>query len=767
MRHIFSLVIALFVFAVVGNASTRPHIFGCGNANGGWTLLDPAGYSEEMYRAMRQAGVRACRIGASWANIESTRGVYNWTSVDKQVELCLANGIEPYCLIVNAPSWADGNPDAIYDTPILESAAPYFTAFCTAMAQRYKGKIKYYEFWNEENGYGWHHENNQFNWYWEYLPWLKRAYSGLKAGDPDCKVAVGGLDDADGHAAGYLSLLYSIGAKGWFDAVATHPYDKGRGAENLRNRLRALHNVMVANGDGDKPLWITEWGYNYDMDEQQIQADKIAWYLGILLEPEFSYVTMASYLAFTDIENNIGDWGFTDQCLRPKMAFNRFQSYPRPGEVTVYSVRITNIGPGKVKVTWKTTPAADSQVFYGLTADYGQSTPLDPTLRTDHSVILKGLQPGKEHHLKVRSGEYDSGDYRFFTAGTSIYNPGFEGTWRGGAPDGWQVDGYSRRLDSSTVGWINQVRSGSHALLICLATSWGYSLNDTAWQQVLVEKGRGYEFGAWLWNHPDNASPIARVGTDPTGGTDPNSANVIWSDPFTAKNSWQRRTVKALAQSSVVTVFIQTRTLVIDNKMHYFCTDDATLTTYPTTNDALAMPDGAQCTIVGVVSASSDQFSNHCYLQQGEVPSGIRVDGSGDFCNLWDVLLVTGTIGTSDGERRLTATSVSSLGSSPALRPVGMNGVSFAHPYMHPGALVKVWGTVKRVDPAEKRFTLSDGGEEVLISFSDLAAGNTITPPAVGEIVAVTGICCVQEAPGQRIHILKPASQADIVVVDP
>ena len=479
---------------------------------------------------------------------------------------------------------------------------------------------------------------------------------------------------------------------------------------------------------------------------------------------------MASYLAFADMINNIGDWGFTDQCLRPKLGFHAFQSYPRDGDVAIYDVQLEELGGGRIKVEWQTTPASDTQVFYGPTTAYGFSTQLDPTPTTDHEAVVEGLTPSTICYFKVKSGGYENGGYRVLVPGPSLYNPDYEFGWRAGLPEGWTVDGKSRRLDSAEVGWIDQQYSGSHALMMCLATSWGYTLDDVAHQKVDIGMNRGYEFSSWLWNHPDNASPYALVGTDPTGGTDVNSPNVVWSSAFTGKDYWTQRSVSAIAGNSVVTLFVWGRTLVNDGAMHYFCTDDTALTVYSALGNVKDLPDGASVTVIGVVNASSDQFTDHCYIQEGSTPTGLRIDKSGDFCNLDDLATVSGVLGTVDGERRLSATSFTVTGPGTAVKPTGMSNDDFLldHAPDHSGALVRLWGEVTSVDGAAESFVISDGAaaEGVKVVYSQVTAGNPITPPALGSYVAVTGISSATDDGGSILPILKARSQADIDVLN-
>jgi hypothetical protein len=93
---------------------------------------------------------------------------------------------------------------------------------------------------------------------------------------------------------------------------------------------------------------------------------------------------------------------------------------------------ITNIAAGNITVagatiTWDTDRASTSQVEYGLTASYGNSTSEDSNLVTSHSVNLTGLAAGTEYHYRVickdiESKESMSADYKFTTLGTGGVN---------------------------------------------------------------------------------------------------------------------------------------------------------------------------------------------------------------------------------------------------------------------------------------------------------------------------------------------------------
>src|SRR5580704_4514486 len=83
----------------------------------------------------------------------------------------------------------------------------------------------------------------------------------------------------------------------------------------------------------------------------------------------------------------------------------------------------TNVSPTSAAVTWTTNMPATSQVVYGPTTDYGQSTPLNSTMVTSHSVTLTNLTTGIQYHYKCQSqaadGSTSTTPDETFTTGTS------------------------------------------------------------------------------------------------------------------------------------------------------------------------------------------------------------------------------------------------------------------------------------------------------------------------------------------------------------
>ena len=61
----------------------------------------------------------------------------------------------------------------------------------------------------------------------------------------------------------FLQTVYDQIGNAYFDVVGRHPYTHPtwQGWDVFLGRVQAMRNVMVANGDSAKPLWIDEVGY--------------------------------------------------------------------------------------------------------------------------------------------------------------------------------------------------------------------------------------------------------------------------------------------------------------------------------------------------------------------------------------------------------------------------------------------------------------------------------------------------------------------------
>jgi hypothetical protein len=315
VNRLFAILMIVAMAAVTGCRTVqtpRPYVFGINSST-----------SDRELQAVKAAGGTNIRIGCGWDLIEKTPGVYDFRDPDRDVAACMEYGLEPFFLVVATPKWAL-SPEK-RDQPWGHAPEPEFypeaRRFYRMLAARYRGQVRYYEFWNEQNGYGWHAINRPE----EYAPILKVAYEALKEGNPDCLVAVGGLDGAGwkGYPT-YLERLYELGCGDYFDAVAAHPYRSDGPIDT--HSLHRIHEILVSHGHGHRKLWLTEYGWSNEFGHD----NKARWLresLELLTSPDLDFVFQASIHTLTDFDR--AEYGMCARGLQPRAAFQVFKDFPK------------------------------------------------------------------------------------------------------------------------------------------------------------------------------------------------------------------------------------------------------------------------------------------------------------------------------------------------------------------------------------------------------------------------------------------------------
>ncbi len=240
---------------------------------------------------LHDAGVGWIRQQLPWEQVEyAGKGIFddvkfggsNWDRFDSIVDDARALGIQVIFRIDTTPRWAlpPGASDGM--TPPV-SDADYWD-FVQAVADRYRGRVRAYQIWNEPN--------LDIEWGRRppdpvgYARLLAGAAQRIRAADPNALVLMASLAPTlteDQHAQNdlrYLQALYDAGVKGSFDVLGVQAYGLRGGPDDPRidesdvtfSRPRLVRDVMVRNGDGDRPMWATEVGWNVnppDFEEQR------------------------------------------------------------------------------------------------------------------------------------------------------------------------------------------------------------------------------------------------------------------------------------------------------------------------------------------------------------------------------------------------------------------------------------------------------------------------------------------------------------------
>lgn len=399
-------------------ANDRPLIFGMNpTPMEWWPGYEAHIWNPVLFDRMQQAGCTVCRVGTGWDQIEAKQGTYDWSRLDLYVDYCLDHNIEPLVLFGGTPQWAmpkgvDPKVDHAYARyPAAEEHAAAFERFVYNLGKRYRGRVRYYEFWNEANGYGWYTallDPPSYSRADLYVPWMKRAYKALKKGDPTAMMSTTGIDDngQEGHGANFLRAIYEEGGKGHFDAVADHPYSAG---EFDAWKMDGIRKVLDENGDQHVDVWITEFGYPMDEDRFPQYSDYIRSYFDTLSQDKYSYVTIATWHTANEFPWEHG-YGLTFPDLSPKPPLQTWVDYPKPARPAITDIKVEDRTPTSARIAFNTNMPARAMLMYGTDRTYGQVTTRGQEAAKEHTVELNGLQPGSIIHFRVRAGAVEHGD---------------------------------------------------------------------------------------------------------------------------------------------------------------------------------------------------------------------------------------------------------------------------------------------------------------------------------------------------------------------
>ena len=196
-----------------------------------------------------------------------------WDKYDQIVDLTGAYGLEIIARLSNPPEWSRAQGAAAGTFAPPDNLDDYGD-FVEVVVSRYRGRIRYYQVWNEPNIYPeWGEQPVSPE---AYAELLKVAYTRIKAACPDCVVISGALAQTiplgprDLNDFIFLQRMYDAGAGSYFDVLAMQDYGLWSGPTDRRMRARVLNfsrpeyirDIMVKNGDAEKPIWITEMNWN-------------------------------------------------------------------------------------------------------------------------------------------------------------------------------------------------------------------------------------------------------------------------------------------------------------------------------------------------------------------------------------------------------------------------------------------------------------------------------------------------------------------------
>jgi len=205
---------------------------------------------DEMVReldGLKQMGFSFVRFDADWGQLEATPGQWDFSRLDRVVAECRARKMDILLILPGIIPKHSSPPFRHLDR---------WDNFVTRLTEHYRGRIGYYEIFNEVDCSGpWGETPSPEN----YTALLKRSYALIKKADPAATVLFSGLSDFNDPFP-FWDKAFAAGAGASFDAINLHPYQMKNFPEaRLPRQLDRVRELMRRYGL-NKPIWITEIG---------------------------------------------------------------------------------------------------------------------------------------------------------------------------------------------------------------------------------------------------------------------------------------------------------------------------------------------------------------------------------------------------------------------------------------------------------------------------------------------------------------------------
>lgn len=258
---------------------------------------------EQAVKMVADAGFHWLRQEFPWEDIEiHGKGDFEdrrhephrsaWEKYDHIVSLSEQYNLELIVRLSNPPAWTRSVNDEFSTYAPPDDYGDY-ADFVRSVAGRYRGRIRYYQIWNEPN----------INPEWgnapvspeDYTELLKAGATAVREADPEAVIIAGALAatiDLDGTLVArhnfndllFLQRMYDAGAAPYFDIMAVQGYGLWSGPTDRRMHPRVMNfgrpqyirDLMVANGDAHKPIWISEMNWNVAPEDVEPRYGRVS-----------------------------------------------------------------------------------------------------------------------------------------------------------------------------------------------------------------------------------------------------------------------------------------------------------------------------------------------------------------------------------------------------------------------------------------------------------------------------------------------------------
>lgn len=205
---------------------------------------------DQALDAARSAGFTWVRMDLTWAQVERTPGVYDFSPWDQLLASLEVRGMKALFILCYGNSLYTGDART---PPTTAAQIQAFGNYAEAAARHFAGHGVRYEVWNEPNSSA----------FWppapdpaQYAALAQETVARVHRGDPSAHVSVVGMAFFDFP---FLRGVLQAGGATGADAIGVHPYLVA--PEGAADPLLLMRAIVSQTLPANPPIWVTEWGY--------------------------------------------------------------------------------------------------------------------------------------------------------------------------------------------------------------------------------------------------------------------------------------------------------------------------------------------------------------------------------------------------------------------------------------------------------------------------------------------------------------------------
>lgn len=211
--------------------------------------------------------LRLWDAGTLWSEIAILPGQWKYDRIDAYVEQANAHHADVLYTLGGTPRWASARPEEKCPYGFGCAAEPvkmaHWEEYVRRVVQRYRGRIKAYELWNEPSFSDIPRDRNTAGFYTgsiDHMVEMARiARKVLDENDPAALLSTPGFVNGSDR----LELFLAAGGKKYVQAIAYHFYSED--PERFVRQVVEVRNIMKHQGLEKLPLWNTETGVEVNL----------------------------------------------------------------------------------------------------------------------------------------------------------------------------------------------------------------------------------------------------------------------------------------------------------------------------------------------------------------------------------------------------------------------------------------------------------------------------------------------------------------------